>query len=776
MRYFIARVLFLLTTCWVSSTSAAPNYRIVPLGFDDLEHTRDDGYKSSVASDLNEVGHVRGYSLRFNGGSIDLGQSAWLYDGATTVNIGFNGPEHTRNDDYKYSAADELNEAGKIRGYSLRYNGGSNDLGRSAWLFNGATTVDIGLTGAEHTRDDNYRYSVADDLNEVGQVRGYSLRYNGDSANLGRSVWVYDGANTIDIGLAGAEHTRNDGYKDSVADDLNQVGQVRGSSQRFNGGNASLGQSAWLYDRATTVDIGLVDGEHTRDDGYKVSFTDELNEAGRVLGHSFRYNGGNTILGFSTWLYDGSATVKIGLIGSEHTRNDGYKNSLADELNEAGYVRGVSTRYNGGGTNLGQSVWLYNGAATIDIGLTGSEYTRSNGFKRSRADEMNAAGQVRGYSERYNGGTLSGYSAWLYNGATTLNIGLTDSEHTQSTGFRNSSTIKLNEAGQVAGHSIRYNGSNDYLGQSAWLYNGATTFKIGLTDSEHTTSNGVKFSEAEQLNEAGKVRGSSDRYDAAGVNIGQSAWLYDGTTTVKIGLNDAEHTGSGGYKSSRSKELNETEQVIGTSERYNGGFNYRGSSAWLYNGATTVKIGLTGSEQTRNDGYLFNSADELNKAGQVRGYAERYNGSGTLAGRDAWFYDPTLDQTFPLQLSTRSDGYAYSSATYLGDDGLTLGIYNLFDALDNNLGFHAFYFTVADGLYDLGSVVDGGLTANGWDYLANTIHVNGLGQILGRGKLASQASGGIPFLLTTTVPEPSTLALAALATVGLILPRWRRVW
>ena len=141
-------------------------------------------------------------------------------------------------------------------------------------------------------------------------------------------------------------------------------------------------------------------------------------------------------------------------------------------------------------------------------------------------------------------------------------------------------------------------------------------------------------------------------------------------------------------------------------------------------------------------------------------------------GQDAWFYDPVLDQTFALQLSTRSDGYAYSSAAYLGEDGLVLGTYTLFDALDNNLGNRAFYFTIADGLHDLGSLVDGGLAANGWDYLASAIRANGLGQILGYGKLTSQSGGQMAYLLTPiAVPEPSTFLLAAAAFAGLLLPR-----
>ena len=42
--------------------------------------------------------------------------------------------------------------------------------------------------------------------------------------------------------------------------------------------------------------LSLTDAEHTRDDGYRVSFTRQLNEAGQVAGYSERYNGG------STWL------------------------------------------------------------------------------------------------------------------------------------------------------------------------------------------------------------------------------------------------------------------------------------------------------------------------------------------------------------------------------------------------------------------------------------------------------------------------------------------
>ena len=326
----------------VQPASAAPLYNIVPLGLDDLEHTRNDGYKISLAGysneyHLNEAGQVYGYAYRFNGGSTQLGQSVWLYDGATTIKIGLTGAEHTRNDGYKSSEAFQLNEAGQVLGYSYRYNGGSTDMGYSAWLYDGATTIELGLTGSEYTRNDGYKSSAAYWLNKAGQTVGYSTRYNGGSTILGNSAWLYDGATTIDIGLTGPEHY------ESTIEQLNEAGQVRGWSRRSGGG-----LSAWVYDGATTIEVGLTGTEYTRNDGYKYSQAYRLNEAGQVSGSSQRYNGGSTDLGRSAWLYDGATTIEIGLTGTEYTRNDGYKSSVAYKLNEAGQVRGLSRRYNGG--------------------------------------------------------------------------------------------------------------------------------------------------------------------------------------------------------------------------------------------------------------------------------------------------------------------------------------------------------------------------------------------------------------------------------------------
>jgi hypothetical protein len=609
----------------------------------------------------------------------------------------------------------------------------------------------IGLADVEHTRDDGYQFSDVRELNESGQAYGLAKRYNGGGTELGESVWLYDGETTHQIGFIDPVHTRSDGFQRSWVSDFNEAGQVAGRTARYNGGSDLAGFSAWLSNGSSMVEIGLTDDEHASD-GWQQNWPSILNDAGTVIGTASRYPSGNTYLGRSAWLHDG-ATVRIGLTGPEFTRDDGYQSSIPIELNDARQVIGDSVRYSGS-TTFGQSSWFFNGTATVEIGLMDAEHIGADGLRSNAVAKLNSSGHVLGVTRRYHGGTEDlGVSIWLYDGITTVNIGLTGIEHTAADGRKRSTMFvgpgRWNEAGQAIGFAERYNGGSEDLGLSAWLYNGATTVEIGLFDAEHTSSGGQyaaghQRNNADEINAAGQVRGNAYRFTGGNLS-GWSAWFYDGTTTHRIGLVGAEYIGSDGSEDSTSIALNEAGKVAGWSNRFNGSA-YHGRRAWLYDGVTTLAIGLVGIEHTRNDGFLDNRPTFLNEAGQVGGYSLRYSGGSEL-GQDAWFFDPALNQTFPLQLSARSDGYAFSAIDYLGDDGLALGRYTLFDSADNDLGTRAFYFTPADGLYDLGSLIQGGMSLNGWSFLADAIREDGLGQIIGHGQQLSQSGGQMAYLL-----------------------------
>ncbi|MDP2028375.1 MAG: PEPxxWA-CTERM sorting domain-containing protein [Thiobacillus sp.] len=573
------------------------------------------------------------------------------------------------------------------------------------------------------------------------------------------------------IGLYGAGYTNSsDGYQSNVTQFLSAAGQVAGYAERYNGATYN-GQSTWLYSGSTTQEIGLTGTGHTNSStGYQYNYAMGINAAGNVVGHAYRYNGA-TAAGYSAWRYNGSTTQEIGLTGGVHTSSDGIQKNVAQTINAAGQVVGQTDRYNGATFN-GKSAWLYNGTTTQEIGLTGTGHTRSSdGFQANSINVLNDAGQVAGYAQRYNGATATGYSAWLYNGSTTQEIGLTGTGYAHSsTGYQYNIAQRLNVVGQVTGYAQRYNGTTP-TGTSAWLYNGGTTQAIGLTDTGHTrSSDGYQSNFTTGLNAAGQVAGYASRYNGV-TDTGRSAWLYNGSTTQEIGLTGTGHTRSDGYQDNYAKFLNATGQVAGVASRHNGATD-TGSSAWLFNGSATQEIGLTGTGHTNSStGYQSNETYFLNAAGQVAGVAQRFNGAIT-AGFSAWFYDSLSNQTYSMDGSVSSlTGEAYSSIRYLGDDGLALGHFTLYDAAGASLGDRAFSFTVADGWSDLGSLVDGGLNDTGWNYLAATVRANDTGYIVGNGVLTGM-NGQAAYLLTP-VPEPKTWAML-LAGLGFVVAAARR--
>ena len=106
-------------------------------------------------------------------------------------------------------------------------------------------------------------------------------------------------------------------------------------------------------------------------------------------------------------------------------RTDGEWEELIKEFNASGLTqgvfceqRGVANRFNGD-TNMRISTWLYNGASTIKVGLTDGVYTSIDGYQFSGGSgDLNEAGQMTGFSRRFNGSTriadmTSGQVAYL---------------------------------------------------------------------------------------------------------------------------------------------------------------------------------------------------------------------------------------------------------------------------------------------------------------------------------------------------------------------------
>ena len=533
---------------------AQPSYDLAPVGPTDAMHTRSDGYRHSEAIALNESGQVLGTADRFVGQMpFGPGKTAFLYSGSTTRRIGLEDAEHLGSDGMHGSSAVALNEAGQAIGNSSRF---ANGGGRSAFFYDGSGTRNIGLVDAAHTRSDGYRWSEVLALSESGHVLGAAQIFNGGSMVIGQSSFLFHGQTTLILGLTDAEHTRSDGQQVSTANRLNASGRVLGHSERYSGMNYN-GLSAFLYDGTRTLEIGFTDVEHTSISGYRHNGARALNNAGQVIGESDRYGGTAFLQGRTAYLFDGQQTIDIGLVDAAHTRSDGYRSSHVSELNEAGQAMGSSARP----TTGGQSTFLFNGTTTLDISPKDAEHTRSDGLRSSHGAELNGKGHVLGFANRYLGTQYLGQSVFLYDGVSTLNIGLTDSEHTRGDGHRMSTYWALNESGQAIGNSERYLG-NASAGQSAFVYDGSRTVNIGFKDARHTRADGHRHSTVVAINDAGQVVGYSVRYGSFTEPSATSPIFYDSATGRTYDLTVTQRPD--GYASGRPEFLGEDGLVLGT--------------------------------------------------------------------------------------------------------------------------------------------------------------------------------------------------------------------
>lgn len=508
----------------------------------------------------------------------------------------------------------------------------------------------VGLTDKEHTRTNGKQESQIFLRFVPWKGVGQSTRYDGKT-EIGRSAWQSLDGKVIRLGLTGSAYTGSDGRQYSRVYTSNSSGDAIGVSYRYVNPGFSWVTDPWKSVNGVTTRLGFTDSEHTSSSGKQFSRVDGLNEAGTVIGSSTRYKG-NATYGSTAWrLTANNEITRLGLFDQEHTSSAGVQSSGVFDINESGAIIGASARYNNN-QYIGNSVWQFNKGVTTRIGFFDQAYTSSDGTQSSQVVQQNEAGTVIGRSKLYLPKRTS-YVAWQSTNGVTTALGLYDEEHTDNRGYQYSQAKYINEDGFVAGVSTRFNGIKE-AGTSAWQVVNGNTTRLGFTDSKHTRFNGDQYSTVVTQNEAGDVLGYSKSYDTKYKPPGRSVWQASNGVTKRLGLIDEEHT--------------------------------------------------------RYDGTQYSIATRQNQSGDVVGYSYRYvpnQGIYQYEGQTAWYWDKANDQHYAFDLSENTDtGFTVSEFMYLGDDGLALGTYRLFDIDNNYLGVRAMGFTVDDGFFDLGSILD----------------------------------------------------------------------
>jgi hypothetical protein len=823
-----------------------------------------------TSSGFTSYGLIAGTSAQYNGGSTQIGNGAWIADTltATTRQVGlFSGSEFTNSSGGRTSEVNYLSSSLTVAGQapryfigsSYRYNGGSDQLGQVAWIYDWQTdtTTRLGLTGSDTLNSQGAYYSSFSSNNVTTTVGGttYLLGSNltyrvvGNTNYSSGAVWLHNlgsgtaariGLTTGDFAMTGSDFGPN------TVELGVQSGKIVGRSSLLSSGKTYDGTDSWVYDIAggTYTMIGLRGGLYEAVPNTSLRNIAAATFQGKVAGTTDFYE--NSAYSSHTWAYDiaTDTTYQIGLMGAAY---EGWGSSSGNGQriigtrtlrNAAGEV---SHYFHGsaGTSNSTSDYWVHDVATGVNTALvpTGDIYTLASGLGTANLGALGGWTAVGSYN---NVAFALASTYTLVNDARTatafdrvallgwtpelgvFRMGLfSGPEFVSSSGAVNTSQpfggsmfgLLESEAGWHSGTSNRYNGGVSQVGQAAWLASLVTgqTYRVGLwngddglSGNEFTSSTGVQSS---AFTSQSATRGTSDRYNGGATQLGQATWVKLATTgtiaaahatapvTARVGLwnggdglagNEFTHA-DGTQVSAFAFSFSDGVAVIGTSNRYNGGSTQLGQAAWVADrrDGSTLRVGLTDDLHTADNGTQSSTLSAAQAATTESGLilwgtSVRYDGDSAV-GQTAWYRNTLTNFSQDIAIDVReSDGYSFntiSGAATRDDEFMLYGTYERLDNAGVSLGTYVYLWSQTGGVVEL-DIELGGFAADDVTATAVARYLNNLDTpvFIGSG-LADGVDGStsnwIVAVGATPIPEPSTygLILGGLALAGAAVRR-----
>ena len=326
--------------------------------------------------------------------------------------------------------ASDLNESGQVTGYSETADGQLR-----AFLYRDGQMQALGTLGGAG--------SLGNALNDAGQVTGFSVTTSGSTR-----AFIYVAGSMTDLGPPGS---------DSIGNDISNLGRVAGYSIRADGSTRAFRHAAGIAgDLGATADLG--------------SFATAINEADEVAGTYHDATGSHAFLHGPRGRRD-LVPGRVSSIFGTHSLND------AGQVTGSFEVRGVTRAF------------LFENGRANDIGGLGGNYSYGYG--------LNAAGDVTGVSD-----TATGLRhAFIYSAGSVRDLG--------TLGGPVSFGYAINRSKQVAGEATVAAG-----GYHAFVYSRGRMLDLGVA-VEQLTRSGFIESVAYDINDAGQVIGRYYLPDAA---------------------------------------------------------------------------------------------------------------------------------------------------------------------------------------------------------------------------------------------------------------------
>ncbi len=564
---------------------------------------------------------------------------------------------------------------GKLGAYGTSNRLGAGiSSGNDVWFWNGTTTTIVGVPDAENTRASNGRRNsfIGPVDPATGWVVGRSQRYIGTQA-LGFSSWMFDGVATRRLGLTGPAYEGPAGLQNHEAfvDIVRRPAGafwVLGFSDRYDA--PSVGRDGWVFDGIRTRVLGPDGPEFVDGNNYRMVTSMMVDgEQQMVVGTSVRAAGGT-----ATWLWRDEAYTLIAPTQGDFTNPAGIRSSAAlFPILPNGQVLGWATRYNPGTTapvRTGDAIWLYDGVTTQVLDLpTGYISVTTRVIKPGITLVAGTATQLPASGTSYLLPT-SASQAWVVKNGAAFTLGLTGAGYQGSAGFEVHSVTSASDAGVVAGFSERIAGVDQRVGRDAWVWDGVTYQQLGLTGPEYINNTYGTSSSLAFISPGGIITGSSYRYDFASRPRGSTVWIFSGGTYQTPGLNDATHTSPNGTRESGIGRVWDDGSAFGEQTTYSSATSDTGKDIWQFAGGSTVLVGLVGPEYISAAGLRYTGASYSNEAGVIIGKQTRSPASPAFNDQ-LWYFDPTTRITHHMKPA--SEAYMAGSLTRLDEDGFAYG-------------------------------------------------------------------------------------------------------